>query len=193
MSFAEKVAGIMHRPGEDAVHKDDVPWWLKYAGRGLGTVGGILAIGLGVWNCVSLIWGDVGCLISGMWQMVAGFLVIIIEAPCCCLFIDFVQNLSDWVERRPYWNRAAFYVIIALPAVILCPGLGSLFGSGLIFATGVIYGMMSLGKKATAEEMRSNAVAVTLPRSSTSQMQSTLVDNAQPVSFTGAPGFDSGV
>nr|CAD7438773.1 unnamed protein product [Timema bartmani] len=40
----------------------------------------------------------------------AGFLVIVIEAPCCCLFIDFVQNISDWVEKRPYWNRAAFYV-----------------------------------------------------------------------------------
>jgi len=31
----------MQRPGEDVVPKDDVPWWMKYAGRGLGTVGGI--------------------------------------------------------------------------------------------------------------------------------------------------------
>lgn len=30
----------MQRPGQDAVPKDDVPWWMKYAGRGLGTVGG---------------------------------------------------------------------------------------------------------------------------------------------------------
>lgn len=30
----------MRRPGEDPVAKDDVAWWMKYAGRGLGTVGG---------------------------------------------------------------------------------------------------------------------------------------------------------
>lgn len=30
----------MARPGQDPVAKDDVPWWLKYAGRGLGSVGG---------------------------------------------------------------------------------------------------------------------------------------------------------
>lgn len=30
----------MQRPNEDPVSKDDVPWWMKYAGRGLGTVGG---------------------------------------------------------------------------------------------------------------------------------------------------------
>lgn len=31
----------MQRPGQDVVPKDDVPWWMKYAGRGLGTVGGM--------------------------------------------------------------------------------------------------------------------------------------------------------
>lgn len=69
----------------------------------------IVAIILGGWNCLSILMGSVDCLISGMWQMVAGFIVATIEAPCCCLFIDYVQNLSDWVEKRPYWNRAAGY------------------------------------------------------------------------------------
>ncbi|XP_067212683.1 calcium channel flower isoform X2 [Linepithema humile] len=147
MSFGEKIASIMQRPGQDPVAKDDVPWWMKYAGRGLGTVGSIIAIFLGAWNCASILFGQIDCLISGMWQMIAGFLVVMIEAPCCCLFIDFVQNLSDWVEKKPYWNRAAAYCLIALPAVFLCPGMSSIFGSGLIFATGIIYGLMSLGKK----------------------------------------------
>lgn len=31
----------MQRPGQDPVAKDDAPWWMKYAGRGLGTVGSI--------------------------------------------------------------------------------------------------------------------------------------------------------
>lgn len=70
-----------------------------------------VAIFLGAWNCASILLGSIDCLISGMWQMVAGFIVIMIEAPCCCLFIDFVQNLSDSVEKRPYWNRAAAYCL----------------------------------------------------------------------------------
>ena len=36
---------------------------------------------------------------------------------------------------------------LAVPAILMCPGLASIFGSGLIFGTGVVYGMMSLGKK----------------------------------------------
>lgn len=30
----------MARPGQDPVSKDEIPWWLKFAGRGVGTVGG---------------------------------------------------------------------------------------------------------------------------------------------------------
>ncbi|KAJ4442474.1 hypothetical protein ANN_04060 [Periplaneta americana] len=96
---------------------------------------------------------------------VAGALVIVIEAPCCCLFIDFVQNFSDWVEKRPYWNRAALYCVIALPAIFLCPGLGSIFGSGLIFTTGVIYGLMALGRKGSRQDM----AAMASPPASTPQ------------------------
>ncbi|XP_034945380.1 calcium channel flower isoform X1 [Chelonus insularis] len=147
MSFGEKIASIMERPGQDPVSKDDVPWWMKYAGRGLGTIGSLIAIFLGAWMCVGVIVGSVMCFISGMWQMVAGFLVVTVEAPCCCMFIDFVQNLSDWVERRPHWNRAAGYCLIALPPVFFCPSLSSILGSGLIFATGIIYGLMSVGRK----------------------------------------------
>jgi len=195
MSLAEKIGALMQRPGEDVVPKDDVPWWMKYAGRGLGTVGGMVAILLGVWSCIGIIFGDVSCLISGMWQMVAGALVIMIEAPCCCLFIDFVQNVSDWMEKRPYWNRAAVYCVIALPAVFLCHELQIILGSGLIFTTGVIYGLMSLGKKASQQEMISNAERETNATGSSQPpgMRSTLVDNAQPMSYTGPPktAFDS--
>ncbi|XP_015607504.1 calcium channel flower isoform X2 [Cephus cinctus] len=147
MSFGEKLASIMQRPGQDPVAKDDVPFWLKYAGRGLGTVGSLLAIFLGAFKCIGIIFGYISCPISGMWQMVAGFLVMTVEAPCCCMFVDFVQNLSDWVEKKPYWSRAAVYCLLAIPPVLLCPDLNIIFGSGLIFTTGVIYGFMSLGKK----------------------------------------------
>lgn len=87
--------------------EDSAPW----AARVRVMVQFAVAIFLGAWNSVSILFGSIDCLISGLWQMVAGFLVMMIEAPCCCLFIDFVQNLSKNVESRPYWNRAAAYCL----------------------------------------------------------------------------------
>ncbi|XP_049822961.1 calcium channel flower isoform X1 [Aethina tumida] len=196
MSFQEKLSALMARPGQDPVAKDDVPWWMKFGGRGVGTVGGFIAIFLGVWNCVGIITGNVSAILAGLWQIVAGFLVLCCEAPCCCMFVEHVQRLSDFVENRPYWNRALAYVVLAVPPILMDIGFSTFFGSGLVFTTGVIYGMMALGRKATAEEMRQAAAAdlEAAPGSRpTSNMKSNLVDNAQPISFTGAPTFDSHV
>ncbi|XP_054013750.1 calcium channel flower isoform X2 [Hylaeus anthracinus] len=182
MSFTEKIISIMQKPGQDPVARDDVPWWMKYAGRGLGTVGSLIAIFLGAWNCASILLGSIDCLISGMWQMVAGFIVIMIEAPCCCLFIDFVQNLSDSVEKRPYWNRAAAYCLMALPPIIVCIGVSSIFGSGLIFATGVIYGLMALGRKGSRPDQAGMTSGMGSPQGTvppTTDHPTTLVENPE--------------
>ncbi|XP_018319623.1 calcium channel flower isoform X2 [Agrilus planipennis] len=163
MSFTEKFTTLMARPGPDGVEKDDVPWWLRYAGRGLGTVGGFIAMFFGVWMCLTVY---AECLFGGIIQMVAGGITIGIEAPCCCLCIGFIQDLSDRIEKRPYWNKALAYVIMALPPIIMCPGLSSIFGSGLIFTTGVVYGMMALGRKGSREDM----AAMASPQTATSPM-----------------------
>ncbi|XP_044739316.1 calcium channel flower isoform X2 [Chrysoperla carnea] len=157
MSFQEKIASLMTRPGQENQPQDDTPWWMKYAGRGLGTVGSGFAILFGLYNCFGILLGDVSCLLGGMWQMLAGFLVIVCEAPCCCLFIDFVQQISDFVDKRPNWNKAVLYMGIAIPPIMFCPGLGSIFGSGLIFGTGVIYGMIALGRKGSRQDMAAMA------------------------------------
>ncbi|KAH9636165.1 hypothetical protein HF086_007117 [Spodoptera exigua] len=103
---------------------------------------------LGLINCISILLLNPSCLIAGIWQMLAGFIVIVCEAPCCCFFIDYVQTLSDKMETRPYWNKAACYVGLSIPPFFMCfISLSTWFGSGLIFATGIIYGMMALGKK----------------------------------------------
>lgn len=38
-SLADKINMLMARPGPENAQKDDVPWWMRYAARGLGTVG----------------------------------------------------------------------------------------------------------------------------------------------------------
>ena len=65
------------------------------------------AIFFGVWCCISL---SPLCIVAGIWQILAGFLVIVIEAPFCCMFLDFVQKFSGMVEGRPVWQKAALYL-----------------------------------------------------------------------------------
>lgn len=39
-----------------------------------------------------------------------GFLLIALEAPCLCVFVDYMQQVSEVAESKPYWTRAALYV-----------------------------------------------------------------------------------
>lgn len=68
-----------------------------------------VALPLGMMNCINILFGDIGCFVGGAWQVLLAVLVVSIEAPCCCMFVDFIQQVSDMVEKRPYWNRAAGY------------------------------------------------------------------------------------
>lgn len=207
-TFAERLAGLMARPGQDNVPRDDVPWHLKYGGRAVGIVGGFFCVLFGLWNCVGILLGDVGCLVGGILEILVGFVVLAIEAPCCFVFLDYVQQVAEKADQRPYWNRAALYCVIALPPVILCFGLGSLFGCGLVFVTGMIYGMMALGKKASFAEMRAAAAASTAAAAASSaeqgrsngmsasapgnqKLSSTLVNNVQPIAYSMPPPYDS--
>ncbi|XP_011188375.1 calcium channel flower isoform X1 [Zeugodacus cucurbitae] len=197
MSFAEKITGLLARPNQaEQMGGIDAPWYMKYGGRLLGIVGAFFCILFGLWNVVGILLLNVSCLISGIIQMVVGFVVMALEAPCCFFCIEYVNDISNKVEARPLWNRAAFYCAIALPPIILCPGLGSIFACGLIFGTGVIYGLMGLGRKASADEMRQAAVQSGLagtPTGATTNDRASIVNNAQPFSFTGAVGTDSNV
>ncbi|XP_052757840.1 calcium channel flower isoform X2 [Galleria mellonella] len=164
MSLTNKISMLLSRPGDNNVQKDDVPWWMRYGGRALGTVGSFIAIILGLLNVAGIILLDVKCLIAGIWQMLAGFVVIVAEAPCCCFFIDYVQTLSDNIESRPYWNKAALYIGLSLPPFFLCFfSVSTFLGSGSIFATGIIYGMMALGKKGSRDDMAAMAAGGATP------------------------------
>lgn len=107
-------------------------------------------MGLGVFSCITVY---PMCIVAGIWQMVAAFIVISAEAPCCCMFVEFVQRYSMWVDSRPHWQKAALYIFLAIPPVIMCISVSTFLGSGLIFLCGVLYGLMGLGKKGSREDM----------------------------------------
>ncbi|XP_028156578.1 calcium channel flower [Ostrinia nubilalis] len=190
MSFADKIGMLMSRPGAENAQKDDVPWWMRYGGRGLGIFGSFICMLFGLLNCTGIFLFDVSSVVAGVWQMLSGFLVMVCEAPCCCFFIDYVQVLSDKLESRPYWNKAALYIGLALPPFFLATtSLSTWLGSGLIFATGIVYGMMALGRKASIDEMRTSAATLEagMAGPTTTAPRAKLVANELPVSFTGAP------
>jgi len=149
--IADKFTSLMAKPGEDP--NDDTPWYIKYGARVVGIVGAFFCILFGLWNCLSILFGGVSCLVSGVLQTVLGFLVMGVEAPFCCMFVDFVQVAANRVDNKPLYYRAAAYCLTALVPVILCPGLGSIFACGLVFGCGTLYGMMSLGKKGSRADM----------------------------------------
>ncbi|KAL5291101.1 CACFD1 family protein [Megaselia abdita] len=146
MSFADKITGLL-APNSQNGQMDDHPIWLRYGSKILGIVGAFFAILFGLWNCFGIVLFNVACLISGIIQMLVGFLVMALEAPVCCMFIEHVKTVTDKIDSRPLWNKAALYCGLAIPPIVICPSLASLFGCGLVFGTGVLYGMMSLGKK----------------------------------------------
>lgn len=71
------------------------------------------------------------CMVAGIWQIAAGFIIIVVEvrhftltaqqstkletvslqAPFCCMFLDFVAAYAEMVEKRPPWQKAALYVV----------------------------------------------------------------------------------
>lgn len=68
-----------------------------------------VAILFGFWNCFGVITINFSSVLSGIIQILVGILVMAVEAPMCCMFVDFAQKFAQQVESRPYWNRAAFY------------------------------------------------------------------------------------
>jgi hypothetical protein len=39
------------------------------------------------------------------------FQVIVLEAPFCCFFLDFVQQFAGMLENRPVWQKALLYLM----------------------------------------------------------------------------------
>ena len=143
-----------------AAQPEEVPWWMKYAGRGMGTFGGV---GESPWRINSLITpftyklatAYLMCVFLGSschvprcldmchnfpnlhcgWHLasvrqynnstllsqllfktftlcsIAGFIVVLAEAPCCCMFLDFVQTFTNFIENRPVWHKAVIYIM----------------------------------------------------------------------------------
>lgn len=135
---------------------DGVTWWFRLLARGVGTVGGLLAIFFGIWVAVSF---SASCVAAGLLQMVFGFFTVALESPCLCLWFDFIEKINSFSEGRKYYQKAIAYGILGLIPLCMCFSPFTFLGSGLIATTGVLYGMMAFGKKADRATMMAAAEA----------------------------------
>merc|ERR1711981_446832 len=99
---------------------------MRYAGKGAGIGGGLVAIFFGFWCCITF---SPLCIVAGIWQICAGLFMITLEAPFCCMFLDFVQQAVAKVDGRPVWQKALVYLVVSIPALALCFCWQTMMGS----------------------------------------------------------------
>merc|ERR1711990_1202254 len=136
----------------------DIAWWLKWLTRGVGAVGGITAAIGGalvlVFHILSpLCYGSAACMI------ILAFLMLCLEAPFCCAKISAAQPIISRLEKVKFWMKGVLYCGLSVISFALCMDSWSMTIGTLIlpFACGVLYGLMSLGKKADSATMAAAA------------------------------------
>jgi len=120
------------------------PWWVRFVAKGLGIVGGFVAMFFAV---MGLFETSPTCILAVLLQLVFGFLIIALEAPFCCMFVDFIEKIANFSESRAFWQKAALYCVMGILPIIMCVKLSTVLGGGMIFACGCVYGFMALGRK----------------------------------------------
>ncbi|CAK9291328.1 unnamed protein product [Gordionus sp. m RMFG-2023] len=130
---------------------DDISQTHKYLSRIVSTIGGIVAIVLGFWVAFTL---SAKCVVAGLTLVLSGIIIVTLEAPVLyCMRISFLEKMIVFCDSKPYWLKTFLYFGLALPPILICPGITTIGASLFIFISSALYGSMALGKKAKREEM----------------------------------------
>lgn len=83
----------MQRPGQDPVAKDDVPWMMKYAGRGLGTVGSISEFTINITYAIILFYTF---FISPFLYISFNNFILYVHVCVCACEMSYLFKYSTW-------------------------------------------------------------------------------------------------
>lgn len=136
--------------------QDGTAWWLKWLIKGASLFLGFLAIVLGFVTALTSILTPL-CIVGGILLIFCGVLVMAMEVPICCSFVEFLRPLTQFSEGRPHWQKCVVYTVPSVVVIILCPGVASIFGALCILIVAGLYFMLAIGKKAPLEVMRTRA------------------------------------
>ncbi|KAI2799330.1 hypothetical protein RDWZM_001996 [Blomia tropicalis] len=140
------------QPNDQPENGNDMPWMITTAAKVVGSVAGVVSIFMGFLNLLSIL--DIKCIFVGALLIIEGFIIVLTEAPCCCMFLDFAFMPANILEKRSPWFKAVIYLMFALVPFFWCLGISTFLSGGLIMATSAFYVMMAMGRKANRDEMR---------------------------------------
>jgi len=144
----------LDQQSQQGVPTDGMSWWFRWIIKGSAVLLGAIGIILGVVTAISITFS---CILAGSILIFAGVLVLALEVPICCSYIEFIRPLTRFSENRPHWQKVALYMGPPIAVIILCPTVASILGSLCIFGVAALYFMLTVGKKASLEEMRRGA------------------------------------
>jgi hypothetical protein len=133
---------------------DGQSWWFKWVIKGSAVILGSIALLLGVLTTISF---SAGCIIGGLVLSFGGILVLALEVPICCSFIEIIRPLTSFSEGRPHWQKVAVYMVCPIVTVFLCTSVITIVGSLCICGVAALYFVLTVGKKANLGEMRTRA------------------------------------
>jgi len=148
--FAAGAQYAQQQPAGD----DGMSWWFKYLIKGAAVVLGFIAFILGIVTAISI---SPLCIIAGIILMFSSAVVLALEVPICCSFIQFMQPITRFSEGRPHWQKVGLYMSPPIIVIAMCQGVSAILGSLCIFGVAGLYFMLTVGKKAPLEEMRTRA------------------------------------
>lgn len=137
--------------GQTQQNQNQASWIFLTLARGVSTLAGIISVLSGVLNIITL------NITIGVLLIVEGFAITLIESPCCFVYLSYGYLPSKFFDNKPHWYRAVLYLVFGLLPVIESSILSTVFTSCLYVAASGAYLVLSLGKKASLDEMRAKA------------------------------------
>lgn len=135
---------------------DGMSFWFKWLIKGSAVVLGLIAILMGVVTAFSI---HFTCILAGVVLICGGVLVLAMEVPICCNYIEFIRPLTRFSEGRPHWQKVAVYMAPPILVIILCISVASFLGAFCILGVAALYFMLTIGKKASLQDMQNTAAA----------------------------------
>ncbi|XP_002165260.2 calcium channel flower isoform X1 [Hydra vulgaris] len=131
--------------GENQQRSENAPKTLRFLVRIYGLVAAFILVSAGLFVLLTI---SGKCVIAGILQISIGVLVLALEVPLCCSYIECLVQVSNWVESHfRFWMRGLLYLAGALPSIFLCLELSTIIGSGSLLLLASLYGLLFIGKK----------------------------------------------
>ncbi|PAA78224.1 hypothetical protein BOX15_Mlig018587g1 [Macrostomum lignano] len=113
--------------------------YIQYVAQGVGFIAGVVSFSLGILNCLTL---KSACFAAGTILSIIGTILIVLEAPLCCIGLACTNRVYEFSQRFSYLLRAVVYFVAAVVPLLLCLLSPTVWlGAAPVATCGVLYGV----------------------------------------------------